>query len=337
MEFVILRDSETELQHHGTKGMRWGVRRYQNKDGSLTPLGEKHRSLGQRFHDYKVKKNRVKSLKKARATKEANKKAQEEAAKKAAERAKLLEKGKIPAKKMTDAELADALRRKENEKKYKEAVLATSPGKRFVSKVWNDGIVPGMIEGGKKAVSGFAEKKLSDALGLNKKEAKSALELAKEAADMAKYKKLRFQDERDLAEAKDKYEQYKKNKAAQEKAAEREFENDARYFDNQRKSNKEYQDKRKQKENDDTERFEATADDVVGEGTSSSQYKNRHGFLGSNKKPDGYYDPIDVEGVWVNEHSNTSTSNLPAVQRSAGRTYITALLEDKSYLLEDKG
>lgn len=30
-----------ELRHHGIKGMKWGIRRYQNEDGSLTPEGEK--------------------------------------------------------------------------------------------------------------------------------------------------------------------------------------------------------------------------------------------------------------------------------------------------------
>ena len=35
--------NNTELYHHGIKGQKWGVRRFQNKDGSLTPTGEKHR------------------------------------------------------------------------------------------------------------------------------------------------------------------------------------------------------------------------------------------------------------------------------------------------------
>ena len=33
--------SDEELYHYGTKGMRWGIRRYQNPDGSLTPAGRK--------------------------------------------------------------------------------------------------------------------------------------------------------------------------------------------------------------------------------------------------------------------------------------------------------
>ena len=35
-----------ELYHHGVKGQKWGVRRYQNKDGSLTTAGKRRNKIG---------------------------------------------------------------------------------------------------------------------------------------------------------------------------------------------------------------------------------------------------------------------------------------------------
>jgi len=53
-----------ELYHFGIKGMKWGVRRYQNEDGSLTPAGKKHYG---NMSDDKLQKSLYKQVKKARA------------------------------------------------------------------------------------------------------------------------------------------------------------------------------------------------------------------------------------------------------------------------------
>lgn len=45
-----------ELYHHGIRGQKWGVRRFQNKDGSLTKLGQKRVDKAQKQADKAAKK-----------------------------------------------------------------------------------------------------------------------------------------------------------------------------------------------------------------------------------------------------------------------------------------
>ena len=39
-ENVYALTANGELYHYGVPGMKWGIRRYQNKDGSLTTAGK---------------------------------------------------------------------------------------------------------------------------------------------------------------------------------------------------------------------------------------------------------------------------------------------------------
>lgn len=52
-------DNTFELYHWGIKGQKWGVRRYQNKDGSLTPAGKKRYDRDVRENNAKKKDNRI--------------------------------------------------------------------------------------------------------------------------------------------------------------------------------------------------------------------------------------------------------------------------------------
>lgn len=53
-----------ELYHHGIKGMKWGIRRYQKKDGSLTPAGKKRYSDNPELKRQKAETKTAKSVSK---------------------------------------------------------------------------------------------------------------------------------------------------------------------------------------------------------------------------------------------------------------------------------
>ena len=44
-------DNDFRLYHHGIKGQKWGVRRYQNPDGSLTDEGRKRYGSGRGYEE----------------------------------------------------------------------------------------------------------------------------------------------------------------------------------------------------------------------------------------------------------------------------------------------
>lgn len=157
-----------ELTHWGIKNMKWGIRRFQNKDGSLTPEGGKRyngsdyqprKSLGQKISDYKKASAKKKQLEKARAARAEKKRAEEEAKAKTEQRKKDVESGKIKAKDMTSEELRDRINRMNDEKRYKQLMEETGHtsvietyGKQFAKKMWNDAIVPAATEAGKELV-----------------------------------------------------------------------------------------------------------------------------------------------------------------------------------------
>lgn len=54
VDYISNLDVSPSLQHYGILGMKWGVRRYQNADGSYTSLGKRRRRSDGYSEDYKT-------------------------------------------------------------------------------------------------------------------------------------------------------------------------------------------------------------------------------------------------------------------------------------------
>lgn len=110
-------DYDSELYHHGIKNMKWGVRRYQNKDGSLTDAGRK------RYNSLKKKAAKMISKAKKAAARKKAAKAAVEAANKASSKPKKIED-------MDDAELKLAVDRLRLEQQYRDFMKDLHPDKK---------------------------------------------------------------------------------------------------------------------------------------------------------------------------------------------------------------
>lgn len=124
MDYII---QDGELYHHGVLGQKWGVRRFQNKDGSLTQAGKK-----------RVSRKQKKALEKARKAKqakaEAAKKAKQEQAEFEANKKKALESGSAAEVskyrgKLTNQELQQVVSRLNMEQRISELADKKEPTK----------------------------------------------------------------------------------------------------------------------------------------------------------------------------------------------------------------
>lgn len=115
-----------ELYHHGVKGMHWGVRRYQNQDGSRTALGKRRLrtdKTGSKLENAFTPSVKVKDQSPISPAEKAAKdvtKISTNVANIARVSKKTRKQPNNPAKEMSDEELTRRIRRLQLEKQYKD-------------------------------------------------------------------------------------------------------------------------------------------------------------------------------------------------------------------------
>lgn len=175
-------NQNNELYHHGILGMKWGRRRYQNKDGSRTPAGRK------RYGDFGTFKKKVSNA--TEGIKRDLKKSKNSTPKNVKEEPK---KPKT-VKEMTNEELKERTTRLRLENDYTKEMnnyktlhpQKVSAGRKFVTYIGKDVITPAAAEAGRNFLKNYMDKVGKEALGLDQP---SPYEKLKKEVDMLELKK----------------------------------------------------------------------------------------------------------------------------------------------------
>lgn len=185
----------SEIQHSGIKGMHWGIRRFQNSDGSLTPAGRV------RYQTKSIRKAadaEIKMIKRQSAERRKIEKAQAKADARVAKAKKKYGPKETPQKpksisEMSDQEIRDKIARLDLENALKSRLPAaptpqTSAGKEFTSRMMKNMVEPAVTAAGKELLEKTLKVRGTEVLGLKEQpKPKSALEKAKEQAELAQY------------------------------------------------------------------------------------------------------------------------------------------------------
>ena len=312
-----------ELYHWGIKGMKWGVRRYQNEDGSLTASGKK-RYL-----------NSDGSLNKAGRKKFGN-----------SVRVEKLNRKSV--KDMTDEELDRAIIRARKEDEYNrlrpEPVQETksSASAKLMSRAVNEILIPAVINSGKTALQNAldksAKKLLADKVDPNSYEALKKvydkLKIQKDIDDLKnpKPKELTWDEmlKKQQYEKNERDRQAKEDEAAKEKAKkdaeDRRRREQLRYARSRASENKTkptYDDFYNKNASRQDEYDWDWGDEVTVEGTpkSSSKSSGQNGSYTYTKSRNSSKSTVDAEGYTV--YNEPVSDVITKRNTSSGSEYVS--------------
>lgn len=167
---------ENELYHHGILGMKWGVRRYQNSDGSLTSVGKKRYGTKENFEMIQQAKANVRTQKELDRI---NRKT---------DRTKSNAKS---VKNMSNEEIQDAIYRLKLERELSSLrPKDISAGKKLIENV-EDVAVPAIKTAARNQLGKLLDRKLEKALG---NVVKDPLKELQKTADMTNLKRRIAED-----------------------------------------------------------------------------------------------------------------------------------------------